>query len=656
MTSVAPDAARFRLLAENIGDVLWLKDLDPSHYSYVSPAFERIWGYQTSELSRHPNLWENGIHPDDLPSVHEALRQWFNGEKTDYNVHYRVIHRQGEIRWIADRGIILGRKNGKPYQIGGIARDITEREMAEASRRWLATVVENSDDAIITLNLDGVIQTWNAGAERIFQYSAPEAIGRNVSFLRPQEAADDEIVFRRMIRQGKRIEHYETRRLRKDGCIIDISLSISPLIDSAGRIAGYSKISRDITQRNLDRRMFSRLLEAAPDGFVILDSKGIVRMANARTEMLFGLSKKKIIGSPFESLLPPQEKKRFRASRREFLRQPNHAEKFRGMHLDGLRKGGGIFPMEISLSQVEASEGPLIIIDITDITERKEAEQTIRRLNAELEERVQQRTTELMQQIVTRMQLEEELLQISERERRRIGQDLHDDLGQQLAGAWMMADVLQRRLEAGQSPEPKSAERLCELLKKALNHTRHLARGLHPVAPEQGGLAKALETLAAQSSALFNIKCRFKCVEAIALTDETVMTHLYRIAQEAVSNAVRHGQASNILISLDRNLLCIRDDGRWKQPSETNAGLGLRIMRYRAELNGGSLSIQKNSKRGTTVTCQFVVPSAPPTTRPRKVRRPITCDEPTPSDSHAQDKKPCSNKSRTPKNPRTHRR
>lgn len=655
MTTAAPDAARFRLLAENIGDVLWLKELDPPQYTYVSPAFERIWGYRTRELGRHPNLWEDGIHPDDLPSVQEALRQWFNGEKNDYVIHYRVINRQGEVRWIADRGIILGRKEGKPYQIGGIARDITERESAEASRRWLATVVENSDDAIITLNLDGVIQTWNAGAERIFKYSPQEAVGRNVSFLRPPEAADDETVFRRMIRQGKRIDHYETRRLRKDGRIIDISLSISPLIDSNGRIAGYSKISRDITERNLDRRMFRRLLEAAPDGFVILDSKGIVRMANARTETLFGLSKKKIIGSTFESLLPREERKRFAASRRDFLHQPTQAEKFRGMHLDGMRKGGGIFPMEISLSQVEAPEGPLIIVDITDITERKEAEQTIRRLNAELEERVQQRTAELMQQIVTRMQLEEELLQISERERRRIGQDLHDDLGQQLAGAWMMADVLQRRLEAGESPESHSAERLCDLLKKALNHTRNLARGLHPVAPEQGGLAKALETLATQSSELFNVKCRFQCIEGPALTDEAVMTHLYRIAQEAVSNAVKHGRASSISISLNRDFLCIHDNGRWKQPSEENPGLGLRIMRYRAELNGGSLSIQKNSKRGTTVTCQFVVAPKPTSKVQRKTKQPPNALRAPLLTSHAQEEKPHRNETRNAKNARAHR-
>ena len=599
------DDARFRLLVENIGDVLWFKELNPARFTYVSPAFERIWGHHVEKLQRRPGLWEEGIHPEDRPSVRRALRQWFSGEKPDYEAVYRVIGQKGQLRWIADRGIILGRKNGKPYQIGGIARDITEREAANASRKHLAAVVENSDDAIITLDLDGVIQTWNAGAERIFQYSAKEAVGRNVSFLRPLEAADDEAVFRGLIRQGKRIDHYETHRLRKDGRVIDISVSISPLNDSTGRLTGFSKISRDITERNVDRRMFHQLLESAPDGFVILNAEGVVRMANARTEVLFGVRRKKIIGAAFESLLPAEDRRRFTSCRREFLRQPGRAEKFRGMHVQGLRHRGRPFPMEISLSQVETPEGPLIIIDITDITERKEAEQTIRELNAELEQRVQERTAALTEQIAARLRLEEELLNISEREQRRIGQDLHDDLGQQLAGAWMMADVLQRMLEAEKSPRHAEAKKIGGLLQKALAHTRGLARGLHPVAPEQGGFAKALETLAAQSGELFRVKCVFECEEEPPIDDEAISTHLYRIAQEAVSNAVKHGLAKKVLIRLTRAALTITDDGGGLREPLQSEGMGMRIMRYRAEMAGGTLSVRNGRRKGVIVTCQF---------------------------------------------------
>ncbi len=605
MTPPSPDEARFRLLVENIGDVLWFKELDPPRFSYVSTAFERIWGFGVDELHRSPALWDECIHPEDRKAVREALQQWFNGAKAEYEAHYRVISRDGQVRWIADRGIILGRKDGKPYQIGGIARDITEHEAALAVRNRLAAVVESSDDAIITLDLEGVIQTWNAGAERIFQYLAEEAVGKPVSFLRPPEAADDEAAFRRHIRRGKRIEHYETQRVRKDGRTIDISISISPLKNAAGHLTGFSKISRDITQRNVDRRIFDRLLEAAPDGFVILDSLGRMWLANARAERLFGIPRKAMIGTAFEMMLAPGERDRFGKLRKDFLARPEHAERFRGMELAGRRKDGSEFPMEISLSQVETPEGALIIIDITDITERKSAEQTIRLLNAELEQRMQQRTAELMEQILARRQLEEEILQISEREQRRIGQDLHDDLGQQLAGAWMMAEVLQRTLEAEKSPQSVAAQKMGELLQKALAQTRGLARGLHPIAPEQGGFTRALKNLAAQASELFRVKCRFECRESAAIEDETAMMHLYRIAQEAVSNAVKHGRAKNIRIRLTKAALTITDDGSGMQATAKSAGMGLRIMRYRAEMTGGMLKVENGRRKGVVVTCQI---------------------------------------------------
>ena len=484
MTQSTPDDSRFRLLVENIGDVLWFKELNPTRFTYISPAFERIWGHSVAELQKQPELWEQCIHPEDRHAVRKALGQWFNGEKADYEARYRVIGRKGEVRWLADRGIILGRKNGKPYQIGGIARDVTEREAAEATRKRLAAVVENSDDAIITLDLEGVIQTWNAGAERIFQYKAKEAVGKSVAFLRPPEAQDDEVVFRRLIQNGRRIEHYETHRRRKDGRVIDISLSISPLIDSTGRITGLSKISRNIT-------------------------------------------------------------------------------------------------------------------------EKKQAEQTIRQLNAELEQRVQERTAELREQMSARLRLEEEILHISEREQRRIGQDLHDDLGQQLAGTWMMADVLQRTLEDQNSPYHAEAKKLGTLLQKALAHTRALARGLHPVAPEQGGFARALQTLAKHSGELFGIHCRFEIRNLPTIDDDTTGTHLYRIAQEAVSNAVKHGRAKKILIRLSSSGLSITDDGSGLLQPASSDGMGLRIMHYRAGMLGGKLSIRNRKSKGVVVNFTF---------------------------------------------------
>ena len=159
-------------------------------------------------------------------------------------------------------------------------------------------------------------------------------------------------------------------------------------------------------------------------------------------------------------------------------------------------------------------------------------------------------------------------------------------------------------LEADKSPRHAEAKKIGGLLQKALAHTRGLARGLHPVAPEQGGFAKALETLAAQSGELFRVKCLFECDEAPPIDDEAISTHLYRIAQEAVSNAVKHGAAKKVRIQLTRAALTITDDGSGLREPLQSEGMGMRIMRYRAEMAGGTLSV-RNGRKGVIVTCQF---------------------------------------------------
>ncbi len=221
-----------------------------------------------------------------------------------------------------------------------------------------------------------------------------------------------------------------------------------------------------------------------------------------------------------------------------------------------------------------------------------------------------------------RHRLEQEILQISEREQQRIGRDLHDDLGQQLAGLSIMASVLTRTLAGNAAPEAPAAAKISELLKKAVAMTRSLARGLHPVAPEPDGLASALHDLAARVSGLFHIDCQFDCAAAIQMNDNTAATHLYRIAQEAVSNAVKHGHAQHVRIGLSSDTasltLTVKDDGCGiSAPEPQQQGMGLRIMHYRAGMIGARVSIAKQETGGTCVTCtlplpQFMVSTAAP--------------------------------------------
>jgi signal transduction histidine kinase len=232
-----------------------------------------------------------------------------------------------------------------------------------------------------------------------------------------------------------------------------------------------------------------------------------------------------------------------------------------------------------------------------------------------LEDRVRQRTAALTLQMNERQRLEREVLEISEREQRRIGHDLHDELGQHLTGTALAGKVLGDRLSARALPEAADAERVVSLIEDAIELTRSLARGLSPVALDADGLMMACRGLAVQTSDRFRVDCRFSCDPPVILDNPVAAAHLYRIAQEATSNAVRHGRAKHIGIELARHservLLSIEDDGSGLSEEAEQGrqdGLGLRIMAHRARIIGATFDVRRGAARGTLVRCSLTQP------------------------------------------------
>jgi two-component system sensor kinase FixL len=212
--------------------------------------------------------------------------------------------------------------------------------------------------------------------------------------------------------------------------------------------------------------------------------------------------------------------------------------------------------------------------------------------------------------ITERRRMEQEISEISERERQRIGQDLHDELGQFLTGIACISTSLAQELDSKSMREAATATQIADLTNQAITQTRTLARGLYPVELQANGLLSALQELAVNAETLFSISCQLKCDPNVSVANDDFSIHLYRIAQEAIDNAVRHGKAKHIWLRLwDQNgigIMSVTDDGAGIVGSaREHKGMGLRIMKYRAAMIGGILQIRKGHQRGTIVECSF---------------------------------------------------
>ena len=251
--------------------------------------------------------------------------------------------------------------------------------------------------------------------------------------------------------------------------------------------------------------------------------------------------------------------------------------------------------------------------------ERRRAEEALRRAYDELEMRVQERTADLRTAnarlktaIAERQRLEYELLEITEKERRRIGLDLHDDLGQQLSGLALMTKGLELKLAKRGARETSDAARIHNLVQQALTHARDLAHDLATLDLTEDDLPAAFDGLAKRAAELFRISCRFEAEGSLPLLESNIGSQLYKIAQEAVTNAIKHAKASRVGISLangsDAVILTVHNNGLpFPNLKSTSTGMGLRIMNYRANLIGATLEIDSAGARGTRVICTVPV-------------------------------------------------
>lgn len=332
------------------------------------------------------------------------------------------------------------------------------------------------------------------------------------------------------------------------------------------------------------------ILETAVEGIITISEQGLIESFNLAAEKMFGYAPAEVTGKNVSLLMPAPHHARHDTYLANYHRTRQARIIGIGREVTGRRKSGEIFPMDLSVSEVKLAGRRIFTGFIRDITERK--------------------------------RLEREILEISEREQRRIGHDLHDGLCQQLAGIELMSQVLAQKLERRSKDAAGRAAEIAKNVRDTIAQTRALARGLSPVALEAEGLRSALHELAENTEKIFRVHCRFQCAPPVPVPDPAVATHLFRMAQEAVSNAVRHAKkVGRITIELKaepgRIILSVGDDGRGVPPASTpakGAGMGLRIMQSRAGMIGGALAIGPNpAGTGTVVTLSAPNPVPPQT-------------------------------------------
>lgn len=453
-------------------------------------------------------------------------------------------------------------------------------------RSQLAAIVEHSNDAIFSRTFDGTIMTWNAAAERIFGYAAEEIIGKTSWVLVPPDGQDE---FRKLVarlRRGQVVEHFETERVRKDGGRIHVSLTLSPIRDSSRRIVGFSTIARDVTEQGRLREALARrerelddLFEEASVGLLLVSPEGVVLRSNEAFRTLV-------------ACLPPLV---VNQSVRPFFLDPPVADDL--LHRLANRETVHNLATEFLTAKADIRH---VLIDADALWEKGRL--------------VHSRW--FVRDISRRRQLERQLLESSDQERRAFAQELHDGLGQQLGGVAYLTNVLRESLAEREAPEAGSAARIFELVRQAIEDTRRMARGLSPIREAPEGLMEALRELATQTSELQGIGCRLHCRKPMLMPDPAIAGHLYRIAQEAVNNAVKHARPRTIHISLrntkGRLRLVITDDGKGiGLLSPNRKGLGLHTMQYRAGLIRGTLDVAPRRPRGTEVVCTIPLPLAP---------------------------------------------
>jgi PAS domain S-box-containing protein len=488
--------------------------------------------------------------------------------------------------------------------------------LARSERRFRA-LTEKASELLVIVDATGTVTEESPNQAAILGFAGGELLGRCVfELLHPEDGFRALAAFQEVASLPGATRRLELRVQTKDGLWrwLDI-VGTNLLGDSA--VAGIVLNCRDVTER----KQAEEALHASEEQYRLLaeNTEDFVTLNDIESHRLYispsysrrtGWTLEELRTTDWRTRVHPDDLPRVEQARDANLRgEPTTIE-----HRTRCKDGSWIW-VETHCKPLPGPDGKVqhLLVCSHDITGRKQAEESLRQLTAELEARVERRTAQLRDEITQRQRLEQQILEVIEREQRRISHDIHDSLGQRLTGARFLISALSGRLALAQSTEATTAAQISGELDKALAEVRSVCHGLDPIRPDPESLMAALHDLSLAITEFSKIPCQFECPDPVLVHDQAAATHLYRIAQEAANNAVRHAHATHIRISLrqtgDGLRLNIHDDGcGLPPPAARHAGMGLDSMKHRARLIGATCDIRRARTGGTTVGCLWPPP------------------------------------------------
>ena len=466
--------------------------------------------------------------------------------------------------------------------------DITKKlehteQLLNVSEDKYRQLVENAECIILRINTDGTITFFNEFAQTFFGYSEQYILGKNIiGTIIPEEDSFDRNVkdlIKDIKRQPERYRIYENETVCKDGRQVWVTWANKAIRDEQKKTLEILCVGHDITERKRMEKELQLLAAAvrnSNDAITILDLEGNIISWNLGAKRIYGYTEAEAMKMNINRIIPDHKHDEVMSLTERLLK----GETIEFFETQRLTKNNRILDISLTATVLEDEKRKPFAITTTerDITERR--------------------------------RLEKEILDITEREREQIGQELHDGMGQILTGIAVLCKGLALKLKGKSSEEMEDALGISKLANQAIGQTRDLAKMLYPIDLQTGGLVSALKTLASNAEKTMQVRCRFRCEKSVSVKNLVEAKQIYRIVQEAMTNAVRHGKAKNINIKLrltkKGTVLSIESDGLdFPKLSPRQKGFGLKIMQYLTDLIGGSLDICKGEKGGTVVTCIF---------------------------------------------------